>query len=174
VFLSECSRRLWWCIYIIDKRVALDIGQPFLIQDSNFDTKLPYRYYGATLEKSREQSASLDTSQAQFSEDIQEDPLTPIPYLQAMVEHSKIAGKVWNVLYQAYSMDRPSDPTLTDSFEELLEIWKHRLPSTLCCDETEPPESISPNVCSASRKSIFLITIVRFDFLLVRHVSSLS
>ncbi|CAG7921123.1 unnamed protein product [Penicillium olsonii] len=158
-FLSECSKRLWWCIYIIDKRLALDLGQPFLIQDQNIDTQLPNRYSEATLERMRENSASVDAAQSQFSEDPEDDPSSPISYLQAMVEYSKIVRMVWNVLYPAYAMDRPSDPTVTDYFEDLLGIWKHKLPLTLCCDETKPSQTISTNACSWSCKNKFLITI---------------
>ena len=172
-FLSECSKRLWWCIYIIDKRLALDLGQPFLIQDQNIDTQLPNRYSEATLERMRENSASVDAAQSQFSEDPEDDPSSPISYLQAMVEYSKIVGMVWNVLYQAYAMDRPSDPIVTDYFEDLLGIWKHKLPLTLCCDETKPSQTISTNVCSWSCKNKFLITIVS-DWLLVQHALWLS
>ena len=41
-FQGEMSRRLWWCIYLLDRRLAIETGRPFLIQDVNFDVGLPH------------------------------------------------------------------------------------------------------------------------------------
>jgi hypothetical protein len=32
---AEMFKRIWWCMYILDRRVALVLGRPFLIQDAN-------------------------------------------------------------------------------------------------------------------------------------------
>lgn len=55
-----------------------------------------------------------------------------------MAGYSKIVGKFWNVLFRAHSMDRASDPALTDSFEELSSMWDRSLPGDLTCDELNP------------------------------------
>ncbi|KAL6232496.1 hypothetical protein BDW75DRAFT_242894 [Aspergillus navahoensis] len=139
VFASELSRRLWWCLYILDRRLALDVGQPFLIQDSNSDTRLPLLMSEATLDRLRHHSVSPALVNDVPSVDTMEQAsVTPIPYLISMTGYAKIVGKVWNVLYQAHSMDNASDPALTSSFEELLSMWEQSLPPSLRCDDLHP------------------------------------
>ncbi|KAL3451703.1 hypothetical protein BJX65DRAFT_304291 [Aspergillus insuetus] len=133
-FVAECSRRLWWCLYVLDRRVALDIGQPFLIQDTNTDTNLPQLIPETVMEELCRNSASSASDDGGLPVESSGDE-DLIPYLIAMTGYAKIVGKAWNELYQAHCMDRASDPALTVSFEDLLFLWKQGLPAILSCDE---------------------------------------
>ncbi|OJJ05338.1 hypothetical protein ASPVEDRAFT_44823 [Aspergillus versicolor CBS 583.65] len=157
VFCAEYARRLWWCLYILDRRLALDVGQPFLIQDTNTDTDLPLLLSETTLDQLRHNTA---TTPVPADEPVQGGN-TPIPYLISMTGYSKIVGKVWNALYQAHSMDRASDPALTDSFEELLAMWERTLPADLACDELNPHSDSYSNAARRpwQLKNKFLIRI---------------
>ncbi|KAL4869905.1 fungal-specific transcription factor domain-containing protein [Aspergillus spectabilis] len=145
-FVAECSRRLWWCLYVLDRRVALDIGQPFLIQDTNTDTNLPQLLSEAFMEELCRSSATSASDDGNFpvGSSGDEDCHSPIPYLIAMTGYAKIVGKAWNELYQAHCMDRASDPALTVSFEDLLSLWKQGLPAILSCDEKNSHEHHQP------------------------------
>lgn len=35
------AQRLWWCIYVLDRKWSFGTGLPFGIQDSDMDTQLP-------------------------------------------------------------------------------------------------------------------------------------
>ncbi|KAJ5858592.1 hypothetical protein N7534_003869 [Penicillium rubens] len=140
-FIAESSRRLWWCLYNLDRRVALDIGQPFLIQDINTDTNLPVALSETALEGLyRRSSTSPRDGQSPMDNNEDVDCQSPIPYLISMIGYSKIVGKAWNELYQAQCMDRASEPALTVSFEDLLSMWKQGIPPSLSCDEMHPHE----------------------------------
>ncbi|RDW79236.1 fungal specific transcription factor domain-containing protein [Aspergillus mulundensis] len=139
-FVAESSRRLWWCLYILDRRLSLTIGQPFVIQDTNMDTKLPLLLSETAMDALFHCPATSGPEDDSGCDDAQ----SPIPNLIAMVGYSKIAGKAWNNLYQAQSMDRASEPTLIASFEDLLSMWKHGLPPSLNCDEMRPCQDHIP------------------------------
>ncbi|OOQ91332.1 hypothetical protein PEBR_00320 [Penicillium brasilianum] len=161
-FAAECSRRLWWCLYSLDRRVALDIGQPFLIQDINTDTKLPLLLSEEGLETLYHGSAtSSPIAETHVSNETDDDCRSPIAYLISMTGYSKIVGKAWNELYQAHCMDRASDPALTGSFEDLLALWKDGLPPSLSCDEMSPHEHqpCDAPVSSSQMKNKFLLHI---------------
>lgn len=37
----DWALRLFWCIYILDRRWSFGIGMPFVLQDSDIDPELP-------------------------------------------------------------------------------------------------------------------------------------
>lgn len=41
VIEGEMRRRTWWCIYILERSLAVDSGRPLLIDDSDCDVSLP-------------------------------------------------------------------------------------------------------------------------------------
>jgi hypothetical protein len=142
----------------------LDIGQPFLIQDINTDTKLPLLLSEEGLESLYHGSAtSSPNPETHVSNNRDDDCRSPIPYLISMTGYSKIVGKAWNELYQAHCMDRASDPALTGSFEDLLSMWNESLPPSLSCDEMSPHKNQPSDapVRSWQLKNKFLLHIVR-------------
>lgn len=118
--------RTWWCIYIIDRRIAIESGRPCLIQDNNFDTALPLDLdddWMNRFAKSADPAASL---QQEIAASTAAGSATPVPYLAAIVRFSRVAGKAWDLLYgvKASSMSSSAmvgyvDMALCDLLENL-------------------------------------------------------
>lgn len=113
-FQSEMARRLWWCIYLLDRRLAIETGRPFLIQDINVDVGLPGNVSDEwlTTHKTTQLETRLNTSaKAQIP--------TSVPYLIAMTSYSKVIGKVWEALYGATTSEATPSPLLNEYLEHL-------------------------------------------------------
>ncbi|PYH89036.1 hypothetical protein BO71DRAFT_390441 [Aspergillus ellipticus CBS 707.79] len=105
---SEVARRTWWSLYLLDRRLAIETGHPFVIQDINVDTPLPQDVDDEWLSRSRR-----DPTLAPYvapSGETTGAPATPIPYLRAMITYSKVLGKVWEGMYGATSSESSNHP----------------------------------------------------------------
>ncbi|KAJ5101148.1 hypothetical protein N7456_007200 [Penicillium angulare] len=114
-FESEISRRLWWCLYLLDRRLAIETGRPFLIQDVNVDVELPHDLSDEwlTISKERLQHSSMV--------EIETEPrVTSVPYLIAMTSYSRVIGKVWEALYGAATSESTPSPLLNEYLEHLI------------------------------------------------------
>ncbi|KAJ5122931.1 hypothetical protein N7448_009028 [Penicillium atrosanguineum] len=113
-FQGEMSRRLWWCIYLLDRRLAIETGRPFLIQDVNIDVGLPHNVSDEWLTRCQ---IVKDSS---IAEGTVESGPTKIPYLVAMASYSRVIGKVWEALYGAATSESTSSPLLNEYLEHLI------------------------------------------------------
>ncbi|KAJ5263215.1 hypothetical protein N7478_010820 [Penicillium angulare] len=114
-FESEISRRLWWCLYLLDRRLAIETGRPFLIQDVNVDVDHPHDLSDEwlTILKERLQHGSTN--------EIETEPrVTSVPYLIAMASYSRVIGKVWEALYGATTSESTPSPLLNEYLEQLI------------------------------------------------------
>ncbi|KAJ5765254.1 hypothetical protein N7520_004813 [Penicillium odoratum] len=98
---KEMSRRVWWSLYVLDRRLAIESGRPFLIQDLSTSKPLP-------------QSLPGDLQCYRGSNSL---TITPIDFLAATVTYSTVLGKVWEVINGAPSTDATSTFFLKDHFE---------------------------------------------------------
>lgn len=114
-FEEEMSRRLWWCIYLLDRRLALETGRPFLIQDVNVDVGLPREVSDERLTKWRAMPHAATINEAGT-----DSSLSNVPYLVAMTNYSRVVGKVWEVLYGATTSESTSGPLLNEYLELLI------------------------------------------------------
>ncbi|CAG8164566.1 unnamed protein product [Penicillium nalgiovense] len=114
-FESEMARRLWWCIYLMDRRLAIETGRPFLIQDLNVDIGLPRSMSDEWLSKHRGTSHPLQPEDTGTG-----NSPTTVPYLIAMASYSKVIGKVWEALYGASTSDSTPSPFLKEYLELLI------------------------------------------------------
>ncbi|KAI9373484.1 fungal-specific transcription factor domain-containing protein [Aspergillus egyptiacus] len=112
---TEMFRRVWWCLYVLDRRLAIEGGHPFLISDLDINTPLP-RIPDAVCGgvPGPESTRPASSSQPEVSSD-----LTPIPYIIAMAEYSRVVGKVWEAVYSAGTATNPN-PSLCDHLEDLI------------------------------------------------------
>lgn len=115
LFESEMSKRLWWCIYLLDRRLAIESGRPFLIQDINVDVGLPSNKSDDWLTMSQ-----LSPSHSWTSEAGNGLCYSIVPYLVAMVSYSKVVGKVWEALYGASTSESTPSPLLNEYLEHLI------------------------------------------------------
>ncbi|KAJ5919298.1 hypothetical protein N7466_010241 [Penicillium verhagenii] len=113
-FESEMSRRLWWFLYLMDRRLAIETGRPFLIQDINVDVGLPRNVGDDWL--TRSQSAPHESN---LDQETNEAGMTYVPYLIAMASYSRVIGKVWESLYGAATSDSTATPLLNEYLEHL-------------------------------------------------------
>ncbi|RAH59118.1 hypothetical protein BO85DRAFT_511730 [Aspergillus piperis CBS 112811] len=115
---SEMFRRMWWSLYILDRRLAIETGHPFLIQDINVDTPLPRPVGDDQLSDSGNcPNADLDMPQPSEANG---PHITSFPYFKAMITYSQVLGKVWESLYGAKSLDLAPNYPLREHLERLL------------------------------------------------------
>ncbi|GKZ43944.1 hypothetical protein AbraIFM66951_005600 [Aspergillus brasiliensis] len=112
------SRRMWWSLYILDRRVAIETGHPFLIQNINVDTPLPRPLDDDQLSRFRN-CPEVDLETLQPSE-TGGPYTTSFPYFRAMIAYSQLLGKVWEGLYGAASLDLAPNHSLREHLERLL------------------------------------------------------
>lgn len=113
-FQCEMARRLWWCIYLLDRRLAIETGRPFLIQDVNVDVELPRNVNDEWLTTHKMTQLAINVNIPS-----NEQTLTSVPYLIAMASYSKVVGKVWEALYGATTSESTPSPLLNEYLEHL-------------------------------------------------------
>ncbi|KAL4998705.1 hypothetical protein BDV10DRAFT_70102 [Aspergillus recurvatus] len=133
IFESEMFRRLWWCVYMLDRQVSLETGLPFIIQDINVDTTLPLELSDDWLLRYASRSKTADGLKAEIKAELSTNPVTPIPYLTCMIRYSKVIGKVWEVLYGARIMttDMSSGALTHEYLEHLITTAERQTPHSL-------------------------------------------
>ncbi|KAH7133763.1 fungal-specific transcription factor domain-containing protein [Dactylonectria macrodidyma] len=99
VFWSQMYCRTWWSIYVLDRRLAIESGRPYLIQDSNIDTALPLELGDDWLSRFSKTSHTTQDLKRETALEIASEPITPMPYLTAMVRFSRVVSKVWELMY---------------------------------------------------------------------------
>lgn len=112
----EHRRKIWYCLYILDRLVALQLGGAVMIRDSEFSVDLP-------------------------SESAEGGP--EVSYLRHTTGLSKIIGEVIDRIYRpgqaAIHLDQLLETiTVLDS---MLLGWRNQLPSHLRFDHAHPFES---------------------------------
>ncbi|KAH6642753.1 fungal-specific transcription factor domain-containing protein [Boeremia exigua] len=126
-FEDEMFRRIWWCIYVIDKRLCLETGRPFLIMDMNTDAALPSDVDDVWMSEQKNSArhiANVSTTPGEV------DP-SPIAYLKAMIGYSRISSKVWEAVYAAPVAKQPLSDVLREYVEISLDQWRQALPTAL-------------------------------------------
>ncbi|RAK81717.1 fungal specific transcription factor domain-containing protein [Aspergillus fijiensis CBS 313.89] len=126
----EINRRLWWCLYTMDRRLAIDTGRPFLIQDMNVNTPLPQGLDDDCLFY-RQVCTNLSLASTPKTHGRATGAVTPIPYLAAMVIYSRVLGKVWEGMYGADSamQSSPRNSHLRrEHFEHLISRAQREVP----------------------------------------------
>ena len=117
--------------------MALETARPLVIQDSTVDTALASDLSDEWLTKMEGQSLTSSDMQSTVILDIDDTQETAIPYLNAMVQFSRIVAKVWEILYGASTMSSMSAFGLDNYIEALLSRLQHDLPKKLQFDPRE-------------------------------------
>ncbi|KAF7596709.1 hypothetical protein BBP40_000137 [Aspergillus hancockii] len=119
-FESEMVRRLWWCLYALDRRLAIETGHPFLIQDMNVDTLYPRNLSDEWLTRHKEDSKTSFEIGRDIELGLSEDPVTPIPYLSATIRYSQVVGKIWEAIYGANMTDIIPSSSVLEYLDQLI------------------------------------------------------
>lgn len=94
-FEAEMTSRLWWCIYLVDRRVSFHTGRPPLILDGANEARLPIDLCDDLLDERRSKHAMYQETLASIDvETAYSSTPTSIPFLLVMVSSSKIASSV--------------------------------------------------------------------------------
>ncbi|KAF5579134.1 transcriptional regulatory [Fusarium pseudocircinatum] len=99
-YYNQLYSRAWWSLYLLDRRLALESGKPYLIQDSNVDTALPLDLSDEWMTRFASRKEKIADLQHEIVvETARDSSPSCIPYVIAMVRYCRIAGKTWEVLY---------------------------------------------------------------------------
>lgn len=138
VFDDEMYTRVWWSIYILDRRLSLESGRPFLIQDANVDSRLPLDLSDIWLTQHETVEMKLPECSAEVEMEIQLPRTTVVPYLRAFLAQSQIATDVWRAVYDTKQKLRNSVGMVHDYLDISLDDWWERLPQTLRYQQSMP------------------------------------
>ncbi|KAK7413669.1 hypothetical protein QQX98_007451 [Neonectria punicea] len=141
VFEDEMFTRVWWCLYALDRRLSLETGRPFVIQDVNNDTRIPCNVSDDWLERHKSATATV----LKLENEIRCESLlarkTAMPYLEATITYSRVVGDVWKAVYGADATARTTPGIMCDYLDLLLENWRQTIPSCLKYEPSVPYES---------------------------------
>ena len=132
LFEKEMFRRLWWSIYVLDRRISLETGRPFLVQDINTNTEHPKNLSDEWLQQLKLSTVTQDETVAEREVETATAIPSNIPHLNAMISYSKIVGDVWNVVYCDTSICLGIGHVVDVYLEPLLEQARKTMPPNLC------------------------------------------
>ncbi|EMC95140.1 hypothetical protein BAUCODRAFT_149162 [Baudoinia panamericana UAMH 10762] len=150
-FQEELLRRIWWCIYVLDRRLCLETGRPFLILDLNTDTETPSDLSDSWLSTQRFAKDTTSELNDMIAEELRRCSISSVSYLRAMIGYSRVTGKVWEAVYAIPVAGQPLNALQREYMELLLDRWKETLPSALVYQGTP-----GNNAGSAGPKAIVL------------------
>ncbi|KAH7022046.1 fungal-specific transcription factor domain-containing protein [Ilyonectria destructans] len=139
VFWAQMYCRTWWSIYVLDRRLAIESGRPYLIQDSNIDTALPLELGDDWLSQYSKTTDTAQSLKRETSEEIASEPITPIPYLTAMVRFSRVVGKVWELMY-GIKGPNPTSSAMVEYADSVLCNLLENVPKDLSFDPRISPD----------------------------------
>lgn len=142
IYESEQFRRLWWCVYVLDRRISLETGLPFVIQDVNVDTTLPSELSDNWLSRFKDSQLTVADLEFEMQCEVSRNPVTPIPYLVTMVQYSRVLGKVWEALYGAKTIDTASNPLVSEYLEYLVSETEAQAPASMAYNQDD--ETLEP------------------------------
>jgi hypothetical protein len=130
--------RTWWSLYLLDRRIALESGQPYLIQDNNVDTALPLDLSDEWLSRFTTTTETIADLQPEITAEVSNSPMTSIPYLLVRIRFSRIVGRAWEVLYGVKPSNTTSDAMIEYTDTMLCKLLD-KMPSDLSYDPRLPP-----------------------------------
>jgi Fungal specific transcription factor domain len=123
--------KLFWSIYVLDRRWSFGTGMPFALQDSDIDPNLP-------------EPASLQSYFRMFFSILMHQQELTIPYLRVMISYSRIGSKVWQ---SVCSFSPLPSPTLNSQEIGYLDYqilqWHKSIPPELQLSENPVPQNSS-------------------------------
>ncbi|KAH8688468.1 fungal-specific transcription factor domain-containing protein [Ilyonectria robusta] len=139
VFWAQMYCRTWWSIYVLDRRLAIESGRPYLIQDCNIDTALPLELGDDWLSQYSKATDTAQSLKRETSAEIASEPITPIPYLMAMVRFSRVVGKVWELMYGIKGLN-PTSSAMVEYADSVLCNLLENVPKDLSFDPRISPD----------------------------------
>ncbi|KAH7196171.1 hypothetical protein DER44DRAFT_889228 [Fusarium oxysporum] len=140
-YYNQLYSRAWWSLYLLDRRLALESGKPYLIQDSNVDTALPLDLSDEWMTRFASRKEKIADLQHEIVVEAARDSSPScIPYVIAMVRYCRIAGKTWEVLYGVKS-STASMPAMIQYVDTAIGKLLNTIPICLKYDLDAPYEA---------------------------------
>ncbi|KAK9386702.1 fungal-specific transcription factor domain-containing protein [Lipomyces mesembrius] len=135
----ERCRALFWCVYVVDRRMAFSTGRPYTLRDEDIDQSSP----------------QVHTS----DEAILDDKRIRALYLNAMIQYSHVAGRVWRAVNDFNSPRHFKINTEEiDYIEFLIHRWHHSLaPELRLYSDTDRGQYPSPPQLSRKLQTILYL-----------------
>ena len=144
----ELRRRTWYSMYVLDRLLALQLGRPYAIHDTDFVVQIPSRIEDVAFGPRNEISSSetlLDrrgtgeeNRESGVAKQAVPDPEKPsvMDYFLCLIEFSHILGRVVQELYHPNQVQIPPEDILARaaSLDASLSSWRLSLPYHLRFD----------------------------------------
>ena len=142
--LAECEtrRRVWYSMYVLDRLLALQLGRPFAMHETDFDVKLPCRDEKLSFDavntptSSEDQIEGGDEDDKGENEGEKEQDASVMDYFISVIKFSHIVGQVIRELYPPTQVESSPESMLlsTSDLDRSLVAWKTGLPRHLRYD----------------------------------------
>lgn len=83
----------------MDRRVALESGRPYLIQESISNAELPLELSDNWLSQFKDRQENTAALKDEIAAELAAGNVTTIPFLTAMARYSRIVSKAWDLIY---------------------------------------------------------------------------
>lgn len=122
----------------MDRRLAIDTGHPFVIQDVNVDTPLPRELSDDWLTRYRDDPRPSHEIEPDIQAEIARVPLTAVSYLNAMISYSRLVGRVWEGMYSVGRTETAPSPLLCESLEQHITRAQKEIRIEFLQDHSQP------------------------------------
>lgn len=140
-FRGQMFCRIWWSIFILDGRIALEPGRPYLIQESISNAELSMEISNACLSRFKDRPETSAAIKDEIANEVSMKHVTSIPYLTAMERYSRIVSKAWDLIYGMKASSSTSSSHMFDYADTILCSLLENLPQDLAYDSNKPTES---------------------------------
>lgn len=140
-FYSQLLSRIWWCIFILDRRMAIESGRPFLIQECNTDTALPLDLTDEWLSQFSRRSETAEELQPEIRTELTTKHVSAIPFLVAMVRYSRVVSKAWELIYGVKASSKQPVSHMIDYADTVLSNLLETLPEDLTYSPALPTQT---------------------------------
>ena len=128
--------RIWWCLYLQDRRISLETGRPFLIQDDNIETRSPLNVSDAWLATHKTMATTIPELMPMLETETSLTRETAGPYIEAYASLCRIATDVWKAVYNRKQDSGSTLGVLHNYLDISLDSWYQSLPHDLKYDES--------------------------------------
>ena len=141
--LAECEtrRRVWYSMYVLDRLLALQLGRPFAMHETDFDVKLPYRIKTSSFDavnthSFEDQVEGKDKNSKDKNEGKKEQDTSVMDYFLSVIQFSHIVSQVIRELYHPTQVEFSAESMLlsTSDLDRSLVAWRAGLPRHLRYD----------------------------------------
>lgn len=130
VFKDELLRRLWCCVYTLERELGLQTEGSFLIQDSNVDFVLPRNLSDLWLSSYREDTRSSSDIRLKIEEEIAKNHVVTASHVKDTTWHARTASRIWGALHHMSAAKSEISSILIESLEystqqaeKMAKIW---------------------------------------------------